>query len=368
MHDDLRQRLIGLAHELRFSAVRFARVGPTPRHDVYTAWLAAERNGEMSWLEQGRMVRGDPRIRLPEARTAMVLAVEHHHVRPPDPGGRTGMVARYAWGRDYHNLVGKRLKKLRSRLDALGIEAWGGVDTAPILERAWAAEAGLGFSGKNCVAILPARTSWMVLAVLFLAAEVPPDPPLGDHCGSCVRCLKACPTDAFVGPRSLDARRCIAYWTIESRSLAPRELRAGFGRWFFGCDVCQEVCPHNHGPPDPEEDDLLPRHAWVDLDAILASSDDALTTTYNGTPLRRPGPAGLKRNAALVLGNLGDDGAVDGLRTHGLGHADPLVRAAAIWALDRLGDRRASIHRDADPLVAAEVAAITAAGSPKPGA
>src|SRR5690606_19027499 len=135
-----------------------------------------------------------------------------------------------------------------------GVASWGGVDTAPILERSWAVASGLGFQGKNTVVFRPGRTSWLFLAVLFVDAPCAPDPALTrDHCGGCRRCLDACPTEAFVGPRVLDATRCIAYWTIEVRGIAPRALRPGFGRWLFGCDVCQEVCPHNHAPPDPEE-------------------------------------------------------------------------------------------------------------------
>ncbi|MBW2257213.1 MAG: tRNA epoxyqueuosine(34) reductase QueG, partial [Deltaproteobacteria bacterium] len=225
-----------LAHELGLHTVRFAVVGPTPELSHFDDWLAAGRHGEMAYLARGREVRANPRVRLPGARSVAVLALEHHHRRPPDPGGRTGLVARYAWGRDYHNLLGKRVRKLRARLRKAGIDSWGGVDTAPILERAWARAAGLGFTGKNCVTIQPARTSWSFLGVLFLDAPAMPDAPLGDHCGSCERCLVGCPTHAFLAPRLLDATRCIAYWTIEARGLPPRDLRPAFGRWVFGCD------------------------------------------------------------------------------------------------------------------------------------
>lgn len=319
--------------------MRFTPAGPTPRAEALDAWLAAGSHADMAWMATTADVRRDPRLRLPGARTAMVLAIDHAHVAPPDPGGRTGRVARYAWGRDYHNLVGKRLDKLKKALRAEGVACWGGVDTAPIVERAWAEAAGLGFSGKNCLQIRPAETSWMFLAVLFVDVPVEPDPPIGrDHCGRCTRCLVACPTDAFRGPHDLDARRCVAYWTIEARDLAPAELLPGFGRWVFGCDVCQEVCPHNAAPPDPEEADLLPRHAWLDLDELLATPDDALMERFLGTPLRRPGAAGLKRNALVALGNLGDPGAEDSVR-RGHEHPDPAVNAAARWAAARLAAR-----------------------------
>jgi epoxyqueuosine reductase len=331
-----RDELTTIARQHGFAHVRFAEVGPTPRAEVYQRWVEAGHHGEMRYLADQIEVRADPRARMPSARTALVLAVEHHHQRPPDPGGRTGLVARYAWGRDYHNLVGKRLDKLKRTLRGLGLTCWGGVDTAPILERSWASAAGLGFSGKNTLQILPARTSWMFLAVLFLDVALAPDVPLRDHCGRCQRCLDACPTGAFLGPRALDATRCVAYWTIEARGLAPEPLRAGFGRWVFGCDVCQEVCPHNVAAPDPEEDDLLPRHAWLDLDELLATPDEALMERFLGTPLRRPGAAGLKRNALIVLGNLQDPGGVPAIE-QGLAHPSPVVQEAARWALGRLG-------------------------------
>lgn len=350
---DTRAHLTALAASVGFRTVRFAAVGPTPRGESLTGWLADGHHADMAWMEAQVDVRLDPRIRMPGARSVMVLAVEHAHERPPDPGGRTGLVARYAWGRDYHNLVGKRLERLKSRLRADGVGCWGGVDTAPILERGWAAAAGLGFNGKNGLQIVPARTSWMFLAVLFVDVEVPPDAPLRDHCGRCVRCLTACPTQAFPAPHVLDARRCIAYWTIEAAGLPPRPLRPAFGRWVFGCDVCQEVCPHNVAPPDPDEADLLPRHAWLDLDDVVRTPDDVLMTRFLGTPLRRPKARGLKRNALIALGNLGDDGAVDTVRL-ALHHPEPVVRGAAVWALSRLGAPLPA--DDPDELVRVELA------------
>lgn len=321
---------LGLQH------VRAVRVGEqAPRLEAFDAWLAKGLHGEMQYLPRGRDDRADPRRRMP-VRTAVVFALEHHHELPPDPGGLTGRVARYAWGRDYHNVLGKRLRKLRKRLRDLDIPSWGGVDTAPILERAWAEAAGAGFSGKNCVQIVPARGSWMLLAVLFLPEDLPTTAPLGDHCGRCRRCLDACPTSAFLGPHVLDARRCISYWTIERRDAIPVELRAGFGRWVFGCDVCQEVCPHNHAPPEPEEDDLLPRNAWLDLDELLRTDDEVLLERFRGTPLRRPGAHGLKRNALVALGNLGDPDALPLITDHGASHPHPVVREAAGWAASRL--------------------------------
>jgi epoxyqueuosine reductase len=328
--------IFAVAVECGFDVVRCTTVRPTPRAEAFDRWLARGDGADLWWLHRGRDVRVDPRVRAPWAQSALALAVHHHHRRPPDPGGRTGSVARYAWGRDYHNLVGKRLRRLRARLADGGIRSWGGVDTAPILERAWAEAAGLGFSGKNTLQILPGRTSYFLLAVLFVDRWLAPDAPLGDFCKACTRCLRGCPTGAFTEPRRLDSSRCISYWTIEADDLAPPELLPEFGRWVFGCDVCQEVCPHNHAPDDPDEDDFLPRNAWLDLDELLATPDADLDARFTGTPLRRAGAAGLKRNALVALGNLADPEALPGIRRFGLTHPDRPVVDAARWALGRL--------------------------------
>ncbi len=314
----------------------FAKVTATPRADHFQQWLDAGFAADMEWMHRGTEVRLDPTARFASARTAIVFAVEHHHVRPPRPSGRVGRVARYAWGRDYHNLIGKRLKRLRRDLRAEGVESWGGVDTAPIMERVWAQAAGIGFTGKNSVQFIPGRTSWMFLAVLFVDVPVEPDPPLfKDHCGTCSRCLVGCPTDAFAGPRQLDSRLCISYWTIEASALPPEPLRTRFGDWVFGCDVCQEVCPHNTDPPPADEDDFGPRHAWLDLDELLQTPDEALMERFIGTPLRRPKAHGLKRNALIVLANLGDPGGAESAEL-ALQHSHPMVREAAEWCLRRL--------------------------------
>ena len=350
-----KSQLVALAQHFGFDHVKFTTVvDPTPWSEHYSGWLREGHHGAMAYLERGQEVRAHPRTRMASARTAMVLGVDHHHHRPADPGPLHGLVARYAWGRDYHNVVGKRLKKLQRELRNQGVRTWGGVDTAPILERSWASASGLGFNGKNSVQIWPARGSWMVLGVTFLDLEVTPDEPLRDHCGTCQRCLVGCPTDAFVTARELNARRCIAYWTIEARTLAPRALRRSFGRWVFGCDVCQEVCPHNVRPPDPDDEAFAPRHAWLDLIQLLHTDDDALMEQFIGTPLRRPGAAGLKRNALVALANTGDPNAVPAAE-HAMSHAAPVVRQAAVWCLKELGCPPPPGYRDGDPDVQDEL-------------
>jgi epoxyqueuosine reductase len=357
LSDSLRKQLVNLARDHGFAEIRFTPVRAAPNADVYDDWLAGRMHGSMDYLARNVDIRRDPRVRFAEAKTAMAMSFDHAHRRPPRPPGRQGRVARYAWGRDYHNLVGKRLRKLRRALREQGVGSWGGIDTAPILERDWATASGLGFNGKNCMQIGVGRSSWFFLAVLFLDASVAADAPRGDHCGTCRRCLDDCPTDAFVGPRVLDARRCIAYWSIEARGLPPRELRGAFGDWVFGCDACQEVCPHNTSPPDTAHPDLLPRHAWLDLDDIVRSEDAVLMDRFIGTPLRRPGAAGLKRNALIALANVGDDDAIPTIRG-ALSHPSPVVRGAAVWALGQLGDRGVQSLTDPDPLVTDEIIGV----------
>ena len=356
---DAKKLVTDLARGAGFSAVRFTQVGErAPRAEAYLKWLEDGHHADLEYMQRSVDVRCDARERLATIQTAVALGLSYHHVAPPDPGGRTGRVARYAWGRDYHNLIGKRLRKLRRAMWAAGIDSWGGVDTPPVLERAWAEAAGLGFSGKNTLQILPGSTSWFFLAVLFIDAACEPDPPLGSHhCGRCRRCLDGCPTNAFPAPRVLDTARCISYWTIEARGLPPRDLREHFGRWVFGCDDCQDVCPHNHAPPTSLERDFQPRNAWLDLDEIVTAEDEELLARFIGTPLRRPKAAGLKRNALLALGNLRDPEGIPAART-ALAHPAPVVRAAAVWALHRMGDDRVTRHRDEAPLVVEELEAI----------
>jgi epoxyqueuosine reductase len=338
-YTSLRECVEGEAQHLGFTRIRVAAVrSPPPGLAEFDRFLAEGRAGDMAWLARGRSPRADPAELLPGARSAVALGIEYGWPRPPDPGGLTGKVACYAWGRDYHNAIGKRLKKLCAALSAQLPDArfYAGVDARPILERAWAQDAGLGFLGKNGCIIAPAETSYLFLAIVLTTLELAPDAPQGDHCGRCRRCLDGCPTAAFTAPRQIDALRCISYHTIENRSAIPEDLRGAFGRWVFGCDDCQEVCPHN-GKPSSLDPDFAPRpgHAWVDLEWVLRTPDEVLRSHFAGSPIRRTGPVGLKRNACVVLGNLGEPAARPVLE-HALRHDSSLVQEHARWALDRL--------------------------------
>jgi epoxyqueuosine reductase len=251
-------------------------------------------------------------------------------------------VARYAWGRDYHKIIPPKLKALAETIIRLGGEGAACrtfVDTGPLVDRAVADRGGLGFVGKNTCVLTGRHGSFVFLSAILTTVELPPDPLATKDCGSCRACLEACPTDAFVAPRRLDATRCISYLTIEHRGSIPTELRPRMGTWIFGCDVCQDVCPWNRARPPAQHEELAPdRGAGPDLDLVelLALDDESFRARFQGTPLTRAKRAGLLRNAAVALGNLGDPAAEPAL-IHALADPEPLVRGHAAWALSRLG-------------------------------
>lgn len=333
---DLRTFLLAEARALGFAEARVASVDPALDMGHYDAFLARGAEGEMDWLRTGRDARAHLRSLLPGAQSVLVLAFDFGG-QAPDPGGLTGRVASYAWGRDYHNLVLKRLRKLQSRLNAAfpGIGSYASLDSRPVFERAWAARAGLGFVGKNHCQVIPSRGATFFLATLAVDREMAPDAPLGDHCGRCTRCVDACPTRAIVPGVGLDATRCISYLTIESEAPVPLPLRPLLGRWVFGCDDCMDSCPHEHAAAvDPA---LAPRDAWLHLPGILAMDDAQLAARFEGSPIRRAAGPRLRRNAALVLGNIGDPAAIPALEG-ATADAASVVAEAARWSLGRLTD------------------------------
>lgn len=350
---------------LGFALVGVAPVEPAghgwyaPHAERLKAWLAAGHHADMRWIAERAAERVAPGQLVPDAKSAVALWMDHRCPTPERPDGPTGRVAAYAWGRDYHNVARKALKKLRRWCVAQwpGVRSYACVDTGPVLERAFAERAGVGWIGKSTMLIHPKRGTFGTLAVLFLDRALPAGEAHPFRCGTCAACIDDCPT-AAIGPDGVDARKCIAYWTIETRDVIPAALRPHFGDWVFGCDICQDVCPWNNhaGRADPARWQPKAAHAWPDLvDWITAPADD-LKARLVGSPLQRPGVGGLRRNALIAVANQRRHDALPAVR-QALRDPDPVVRATAVWTGRVLGDAEAVRigAADPDPRVRAEV-------------
>jgi len=291
------------AAELGFDACGIAQAGPIDPADRLGRWLDAGHHADMDWMARTRTIRQNPQVKMPSARSVIVVARNYQHPRPTaEPN--TGKVARYAWGRDYHKVLKKPLVKLARFLDAFGVEApsYATVDSGPVMERAWAERAGVGWVGKNSLILRRELGSWFFLGAVITEVALVPDGPVSDHCGSCRACLDACPTDAFVADGVVDARKCISYQTIENRGAIPGDVQDNMAGWVFGCDICQEVCPWNRFAPPSSEPDFAPRpgHANPKLDELCAMDEATFNEEFAGTPLRRTKHAGIVRNAEIV--------------------------------------------------------------------
>lgn len=354
MTDALSAAVLEQARALGFSRAAVVPLDPPVPLERYRRWLDRGYAGEMAYLSEPEHLhlREDPRRLLPEAHSLVAVAMALDRADPPAPADLVpvarlrGKIARYARGEDYHMVLRDRLVMLADRLrEVLGqpVLARSCVDAAPVLERAWAERAGLGFCAKNTMLIAPGLGSQILLGELLVSVRLPPStsPPApgAQRCGQCRACLDACPTGAFVDAYLLDARRCISYLTIEYRGDLPRELRAAMGTWIFGCDICQDVCPFNAGKGGAPEPALAPRdleHALPDLVALATGPTNQLRRFVRRTALRRVPREQLLRNVAVALGNTGDARAVPALIAL-LAHRSVQVRSHAAWGLGRLG-------------------------------
>ena len=333
--------LKGRAASLGFDAVGVARAETLHRdREALSAWLAKGRQAAMAWMARAPETRSDPRRLLPGCRSVVVLAMNYWPGREAvTPAEGRANVALYARGRDYHKVLGARLREIASWLATeSGEPARAFVDTGPVLERAWAERAGIGWIGKNANLLTRDAGSWLLLGeVLSAAALVPDGGPHEDFCGTCTACLTACPTAAIVEPGIVDANACISYWTIEHRGSVPEERRAGNGDWIFGCDVCQTVCPWNVSFAAPDADPFTRRDdlSGLDPEEILGLDEAEFRRRYSGTALMRAKWEGMRRNACIVLGNRRDPAALPALR-RAAGDADPVVREHAGWAIARI--------------------------------
>lgn len=343
MPSSLANRIKAEAYARGFDLAGITSLGLAESADVFDRWLERGYAGTMRYMERGAVKRRDSRLVVDGARTAIVVAMEY--------GGRepSGSVARYARGEDYHDLMIDRLNDLLAvirQLSEVPVAGKAYVDTGPMLERDLARRAGLGWFGKNSNLINPEIGSFFFLGALLVNLELEPDAPFdADRCGTCTRCTEACPTDALVEPRVLDATRCISYLTIELRDEIPMELRAPIGDLLYGCDICQEVCPWNvrfsrelGEPAFAVREALGGKDARSLAHAILAMDDEEFRTAFKGSPMKRAKLRGLKRNAAVVLGNIGSADDLPAL-VAALDAPEPLLREHAAWALEEVRSR-----------------------------
>ncbi|GIW18599.1 MAG: hypothetical protein KatS3mg064_1756 [Tepidiforma sp.] len=350
---ELEARVKEVCREAGFPLAGIARAEPAAgARAAALRGLEAGLFGEMRWMDANWVERAtDPGRFLAGARSLVVVALP---ARGPDPappgdGEARGIVARYARGRDYHRVFESRLRKAVRRLrEEFGCEARATVDYGPLLERPYAAAAGLGWLGKSTMLLAPGFGPWVLLGVLATTLELDPDPPLKKTCGACRRCIAACPTGAIAEDGgTVDARRCISYLTIELRGPVPRELRAAMGARVFGCDDCLDACPVGGGrwEADPELAAADADRAWPALRQFIEMDQAAFEARYRGTALMRAKREGMARNACIALGNAGGPGDVPVL-ARALEDASALVRRHAAWALGRLGARTGAAVRE----------------------
>ncbi len=329
-----------LAREVGFDLVGIAAPDPPPELAHFATWLAKGRAGEMSYLTGQADRRADLRVAFPWARSVLAVGLQYDTAHPYSTEATAGgWIARYAWGDDYHDVLKALLERLVARLagEAGAFQSRTYVDTGPIVERAYAAAAGLGAWGKNTCLLHPEHGSWFFLGEAVTDLPLVPDTPRLDMCGTCTACLDACPTGALPAPYELDATRCISYLTIELKGAIPEDRREGLGGHVFGCDICQDVCPWNRRRRHQGGLAFEPREGLVapDLERLAGLSEEGFREAFRRSPVKRAKRRGLLRNVAVAIGNGGDPSQrpiLDRLAAD----EDPLVREHARWALERL--------------------------------
>jgi len=294
------------AREQGFDACGIARADSIDPADRLGTWLDRGYHAEMDWMARTKAERQNVEKKLAGTRSVVVVARNYNSARPDAPAG-SGRVARYAWGRDYHNALKKPLRQVARLIEKFeaGAQTYCCIDTGPVLEKAWAARAGLGWIGKNSLVLRRGLGSYFFLGTILTTVELAADPPVPDQCGTCRLCIDACPTDAIVAPQIVDSQRCISYHTIENRGEIPEALHKHFDNWVFGCDICQEVCPWNRRAPETTLADFRPRtgHANPDLGWLQEMTEEAFRQEFTGTPILRSKHAGMRRNAQIAVQN-----------------------------------------------------------------
>ncbi len=346
---DTSERIKCVAAEAGFDLCGIAPVQGFPELARFPEWIANGHAGEMKYLESrddmGQLRRASLKTVFPWARNVVVCAVNYNTAHPhstqvQDP--TRGWISRYAWSReDYHDSVLRRLRQVESKLKELcqpeQIETRSYVDTGPIVERVYAKYAGIGWLGKNTCLINQKIGSWLFLGVIITSLELTTDLPAPDRCGTCTRCIDACPTHAFVAPHQLDSNKCIAYLSIEKRGSIPEEMRVGIGQQVFGCDICQDVCPWNRKAPATDKPEFQPREGFVNpaLAWLAEISEEEFRFFFRGSPVKRAKRNGLRRNALIAIGNSRNASHL-AVAESAVEDPDPAVADAARWAQARL--------------------------------
>ena len=344
------------AHAAGFELAGIAPVEQLPELDHFPAWIASGHAGEMKYMEArdeaGRLKRASLASAVPWARSVIVCAINYNTAYAYSTevsDSKRGWISRYAWScEDYHEAVMRRLRQaedtLRQEVVRAGVSAPQEelqtrcyVDTGPVVERVYAKYAGIGWIGKNTCIINQQVGSWLFLGVILTSLQLEPDLPPPDRCGTCTRCIDACPTEAFVGPYQLDANRCISYLTIEKRGTIAEELREGMGRHVFGCDICQDVCPWNRKAPATSAPEFQPREELIDpaLEWLVQISEEEFREKFRRSPVRRAKPQGLRRNAVIAMGNSRNLDFIPILQKLAQDD-DPVIAEQARWARERL--------------------------------
>jgi epoxyqueuosine reductase len=353
-NESLRENVVNLAHKLGFDLCRFARADAAEHESEFRDWIRSGAAGEMNYLPRSEERRCDPKLVLPGAKSVIVLAL--NYFQGDDNGGRSsttpgsrssplqiGRIARYAWGEDYHPLIETKLKAIDRFLSAHGGIQKYYVDTGPVLERDHAAAAGIGWHGKSTMLLNQELGTWFFLAEILTTLELSPDAPQTNRCGTCVRCIEACPTGAITAPHRLDARRCISYLTIELKGSIPLELRPLIGNRIYGCDDCLEACPWNRFAAISRDAafQMKPEIAAMRLRDYLALDEEKFRALFRRSPIRRTKRRGLLRNVCVALGNVGSRDDLPALQT-AAADREPLIAEHAVWAISQIENRTKS--------------------------
>jgi len=346
---ELKERLVCFAKEIGFDSCRVAACNAPAHASDFRDWLRDGTHGEMNYMQRGEEKRCDPEKILSGGRSIVIFALNYFQgeaTHRTAATARAGRIARYAWGNDYHDVIGAKLNRIDEFLCSFGGQQKCYVDTGPVLERDHAAQAGIGWHGKSTMLVDERLGTWFFLAEILTTLELPPDEPVSDRCGTCDRCITACPTGAIRAPHRLDARRCISYLTIELKTAIPVNLRPLVGDRIFGCDDCLDACPWNRFAQKSRESTFGARQSTtgMSLREYLGLTDAEFLVLFRKSPIKRIKRRGFLRNVCVALGNVGDSSDLPALE-RAAGDAEPLIAEHAAWAIQRIRDRQ----KDAQP-------------------